>query len=484
MKTFINNTIMVSIGNATMCLKGIALFILITKILGAVDFGIWNQLLVTIKLVSPFAFLGLMTALVRFLPGEKDRDSAQEVFYSIAFSITLLSIVVAFFLFIFSDLIAVNFMKDIKVSYLIKIIAFLFPTYILCDLLSAYFQAILQIKKYTFLLIGISAIELLFATLTLCLGWRLLGLVLAVMCTRLVMLFLMTPFLIKNIGFKWPNFSMLASFLAFGLPLLPVSFSGWILDSSDRYLIGYFLGPKDIGIYSASYVLGSFVLFFVIPIGTVFYPTITGLWNAGKVDELKRYLCYVIKYSLICIMPLATILMLLAKPLLIILSTKEFFSGNLIVIIIIIALVFYSITLLVEKILTVFKKTRFILLSYSMAALANLIFNIILIPKIGILGAAIATAIGYFILLILITLETLKYIRFKFDIKAVLKGFLACIFITILLLIINARNLIGIFISVSMVLACYVILLIFMKVVNKNEILFFKQLLSKTKLTL
>ena len=75
---------------------------IITKNLGAENYGIWTQIQITATLLVPITFLGLCQALSRFLPGENDEKRVQEGVYSsliIVFGVTLM---LAVFLMLFS----------------------------------------------------------------------------------------------------------------------------------------------------------------------------------------------------------------------------------------------------------------------------------------------------------------------------------------------------------------------------------------------
>ena len=65
----------------------------------------------------------------------------------------------------------------------------------------------------------------------------------------------MIMFIITNIGFKIPKFENMMEFLSFGLPTIPANLSSWLVDSSDRYVIGILLGSAFVGYYSPGYTL-------------------------------------------------------------------------------------------------------------------------------------------------------------------------------------------------------------------------------------
>ena len=56
---------------------------------------------------------------------------------------------------------------------------------------------------------------------------------------------------------------MIRAMTAFGLPLIPSTVFVWVLNLSDRYIIGYFHGSGQVGLYATSYDLAYRVLQFL-----------------------------------------------------------------------------------------------------------------------------------------------------------------------------------------------------------------------------
>ena len=78
-KKFTKYVTLIGLINITGQLKGIIVLPIITKLLGAMDFGIWTQLRVTVNLLTPFILLDLPSSIVRFLAAEKNKEEIQEV---------------------------------------------------------------------------------------------------------------------------------------------------------------------------------------------------------------------------------------------------------------------------------------------------------------------------------------------------------------------------------------------------------------------
>jgi O-antigen/teichoic acid export membrane protein len=105
-------------------LVGLILIPIITKTLGAYQYGIWAQITVTISLLTPLAMLGLSATIVRFLPGEKEKDKIREGFLSVVAVIILSGSLLSALLFCSSDFLASTVFGDINASYFVKAASF------------------------------------------------------------------------------------------------------------------------------------------------------------------------------------------------------------------------------------------------------------------------------------------------------------------------------------------------------------------------
>ena len=121
-------------------------------------------------------------------------------------------------------------------------------------------------------------------------------------------------YLKKKISYAIPDFSILIKFLKYGLPTLPSSMSFWLVNLSDRYFISFFLGTASLGIYSASYSLGSIPRLFSTLINFIIMVAVSKLYDEGKFDEVKDHLSYALKYFLMLnVFPLFLVLYLCLK---------------------------------------------------------------------------------------------------------------------------------------------------------------------------
>ncbi len=458
-------------------LGGIITLPIITKLLGAENYGIWTQILVTMGLISPVALLALPYSLVRFLPGEKNKEEIQDGVWSVFALILCVCLVISLFLIIFSNPISV-FLGAPKVFILL--LAFITIFECLNQLFSNIFRAFQQIKTCSFLGIAQKLSEAGLIILTILLGYGLFGAILSLLIVRIVMFIIMGGLIIKRIGIKIPKFLRIKEYLHFSLPIMPADFAYWVIQSSDRYFVGFFLGTIFVGYYMPAYTLGGVLSFFMGPLVFLLPATLAKHHDENEIEKVKNYLKYSLKYFLLIAIPSVFGLSILSKQLLIIFSTPDIAQHSYFVIpFIALSSLIFGIYTIIGQVIVLKKKTYINLIIWSVAAFLNFGLNLIFVPRIGILGAAITTLLAYFAILAMTWYYSFKKINFKINWDFILKSLVASTLMSILVLWINPVGLFKTLFAIFVGAILYFFLIFLFKGFEKSELNHFKGLLTK-----
>lgn len=473
---FARRIALVGLTNILVALSGILLIPILTKTLSIEEYGIWVQIIVTVGLVPSIVMLGLPYTMVRFLAGAKKLEEIQEGFYLIAFIILITSTVASSLLFLFSNSIAAILLdKNVTIVKLLSIIIL-----IECfnSLLVNFFRTFQQIRRYSIFVIIKTYSQLIVVGYFVLSGYGIVGAVYGILITDFIAFLSMATLIISEIGFKIPDFANVREYLSFGLPTIPGSLSSWVITSSDRYVIGIILGTSFVGYYSPGYALGSIMNMFMAPLGLLLPAILSRYYDDKNLGAVKLILKYSLKYFLLLAIPSAFGLSLLSKPILEILSTPEIaLEGYLITPFVALSTVFFGAIAVINHILVLEKRTAITGSIYILAALLNLVLNLILIPYVGILGAAIATLMAYLLLFVIGTYYSFKYLKFDIDFYFILKSFLAAIVMSFVILSWNPEGLADVLITVGVCAVVYAVVLLLFKGMTREELIFFKNLL-------
>jgi O-antigen/teichoic acid export membrane protein len=167
-----------------------------------------------------------------------------------------------------------------------------------------------------------------------------------------------------------------------------------VFSYADTILIGYFMGNADVGVYRTAFQLTSIATFTTMALHTVLYPKISN-WNAeGNRTAIETALAKAFTYSLILAIPACIGGCIFGEPLLYFLYGASFIAGTTSFYILLLVQIANVFMYLGTMSLNALDKPREAFWVTALASLANIVLNIILIPVLGITGAAIATLIS------------------------------------------------------------------------------------------
>ncbi len=446
---------------------------LLTKGLGASLFGIWSLLETTVKLIVPFATLYLSSGIVRFLAGEKDSRIVKEDFFSACTVVFISGTIFSLLLFSLADYLALYIFKDTGAASYIKFGSALVLINSLYPVLLAFFRMQRKIGLYSTLDVtyNISQVSLIVAAIMT--GYSLGGVITAFMVSGILVIVISLSIIFRQIGGHVPRFSNMKSYLKWGIPLTPNLAILWIISVSDRYMISYFLGTASVGIYSASYALGQYASFILIPLGIVLYPTLSKHYNEGNPEQAGKYLSYSFKYLMTITIPAAFGLSILAKPLLRILTTPEFVTGSNVVPWVAFGALLYCFYYMCLYVIQLEGKTYLTVRLLGTSAIANIILNLVLIPRMGIVGAAIATFIAYGVLGALSLLVTRRYLKFDLSLPLIGKSILASAMMTLCIWAIRPESISLVIVTILAGVIIYFGVMLLLRSFSRQELHFF-----------
>ncbi len=160
---------------------------------------------------------------------------------------------------------------------------------------------------------------------------------------------------------------------------------------SDTILIGYFLGNADVGVYRTAFQLTSIATFTTIALQTVLFPKISGWGTDGNLHIVEMAMARSFSYALILAIPVAVGGWLLGDKLLFYLYGAPFAVGAPALAVLLAVQIVNVFMYLLTSSLSALDQPKESFKVTAVAATANILINIALIPLVGIVGAAIAT---------------------------------------------------------------------------------------------
>ena len=424
-KNFIKNSSINIIGNlfSKIC-KYFCIFFAI-RVLGVVDYGHYVLGLTIISLGTIFSNIGLSYGIFRFVPIFRAKKDLEKIKGVIVFCGKLLffnSVIVSISLFCLSDYLSNTVFVKPELNVFLRVLVFALPFTIITMFSDNVFKGFNKIKYKVItedifimtlrlilfgacMILGLKAYNILYSYVITLISGSILG---------LYFVFKLFPDLLnRSIKAVYST----KEIISYSLPLFLSRFLALILNRIDIIMIGYYLPSEDIGIYSISNRLAEVVFFIAVSIFAVFSPTIAEEFGKGKKDNIKFYLQKVTKVTLMLTTPIFFVIILLSDELLGIFG-DEFISGKVPLNILAVSFLLNSILGYYGQVLGVTGRSKLIFLNSFFGAIINIILNLILIPKYGLIGAALATGSSIFLVNIARVLEVYyldKLIALKYD---------------------------------------------------------------------
>lgn len=390
-KNLLKNFGILSIGNISVKLVTFLLIPLYTSYLSTKDFGLFEIVINTTSLLIPITTLDIADATVRFAMEAK--VSSSEVF-KISIKYCLIGTIVTF------SMLLVNHVFGI-VAFLIGAEGLVLTIYFLCALLGVlvgYAKALNKVKNVaissaiaTIVTGGLNIFLLVFlkAGIT---GYFMAYVVgIAIQVAYLCLSVKDCHYGIKIIYDKELERAM----LKYSVPLIVNNVAWWGNSALDRYIVTFFCGIAENGIYSLAYKIPTIISM----MQSLFHQawTLSAIQEYDSDDSKQYFRTTYNAYNFILIM-LCSVLILANRTIARIMYAKEFIDAWRYVPYLCIGFVFLGLANCVGAVFNALKQSKLIALSTLASALLNCLLNFILIPHFGALGAAFATAFSYMII--------------------------------------------------------------------------------------
>ena len=189
---------------------------------------------------------------------------------------------------------------------------------------------------------------------------------------------------------------LLQTLLRYSLPLVAMELSSVMLSLGDRVLIQRMLGAEWLGVYSAPYNLCDYIGAVLVTAFTgAVTPMVLRLWADEGEASTRHFLQRVFHLYLLFAVPMVAGVSAVSEPLLALVASEKYRTGAAIIPWVIGGVALQGLFPVTSAGLQIRKRSELILLSILSAAGLNVLLNLLLIPVMGIEGAAIATLLAY-----------------------------------------------------------------------------------------
>lgn len=182
--------------------------------------------------------------------------------------------------------------------------------------------------------------------------------------------------------------------LSFALPFIIYSGAIWIFQISDRWILQYFKDLEEVGIYTLAFQLGNIAIWVAQPINKSLAPRIDKAFVKDGIGMLEKiHNRFLPIYLLIAVLSII-LTSSFGVFYLVVIAPEQYLTGIPVMLILILGGIFRILYLPFINVIRALKKTPRVAVGSSVFMVINLLLNLMLIPWIGMYGAAIATLLS------------------------------------------------------------------------------------------
>jgi len=181
----------------------------------------------------------------------------------------------------------------------------------------------------------------------------------------------------------------------YSVPLSATNAAGVLDKHIDTVLVGFFLNPLAVSYYVVSKQVVTFIETPVSALGFSIAPTFAAEKSAGNIEHAAEVYESAFTNTLLLYIPAGVGIFLIAEPLIEIVFGQDYLGAVPVLQVLSIYTVLLASNLIAAKALNFLGRARGRAIIKGITSVLNVIFNIILIPRYGVVGAAYATIITY-----------------------------------------------------------------------------------------
>lgn len=451
------------------------------------EYGLFYAVVALVSILTIFRDFGLNLALAKFIPEFMVKKQFGKVKSSMATVVLLqglFALPITLVLFIFSDQISLLW-RPLDASITVKFLALWFFAMIFLYVFRSAFQGFQDMTMY-------GMMDILYASVTFFLVFLLvhifnLGIEGVALAYLICGSMLVVPCLVI-LGKKYPQVlkqkiriekPLIKKMLIFALPLFIATIGGLILGYTDTIMISVLRDTTQVGYYQAAIPLVLLLFCFPTALGTVFLPITSELWARGEKRLLGQASHFLVKFSFMLILPAVFIFVAFPSIVLGLIFPPEYLAAAAALQILSVAMIGSVLFMILYTLAIGIGKPIITAKAVGAMVCINIILNLLLIPRYGIVGAALATLIsgfgGFLFLLYLVR----KFVKFALPPSPLFKMIIAGLLT--LLLIFGLKSIVVLplpwleaLIVLIPSLVFYAVLVIAMGTISKQDLILLK----------
>jgi O-antigen/teichoic acid export membrane protein len=372
--------------------------VIIARFVTSSEYGAFNiglSLLYILVFISCLGLQGGATRCIAYFRGRGEHEKVNGIVYSSLQMSIMTSIFLFMIAFYLSDHLSGIF--HIEQPDVIRLFIISFPFLVLIEMLSSIFIGYGRVdERIYFRDVLMSLLKVAGIIITVALGFGFIGIIYAYSLSIIISALLFAFYAAKKLPIRKSNgFESIRNKLFwFSTPLLFTFLSTLIIMRTDTLMLGYFKTSDIVGLYNSASPIAQLIPIFLNSITFIYVPISSYLYSNNRIAELKQNYAILTKWTLLLTLPFFFIIFIFPEAVLNIIFGPSYILASDALRILALGALINVITGQNAATLVVLGKTKLNMIDDSIGAILNVLLNLILIPAMGIIGAAIASVIS------------------------------------------------------------------------------------------
>lgn len=467
--------IYISIAKFYFILTGYCIYFYLTRKLGPEKFGIYSIILSLISVINAILIAGTLQAVSKFV--SEDTRFANSIKRAALKTQAIISGITFLAFFFSANLIAALF-NDPDLAFYFKIASPIIIFYSFYAVFIGYFNGLGNFKKQAFLDMTFSTIKTCLILIFVFLGFSVTGAISGFVLAALSITVLAA--LIPGVK-TYQNHAQKRKILHFGILIMIFTLLTNLILNMDLFLVKALLplhlANSYAGFYNAALSIARIPYQLIIPLTFVLFPLISK--STFQNDRLKTadYISKSLRYSYVMLLLLAVLISANSRDIISLLYSDKYVFASAPLSILAFGILFFSFFLISTVIISGSGKPRDSVKIAVFILLADILLNSLLIPKLHLVGAALATTSSLLAGLMLCVLYLHKKFGAFIPIDSLLKISVSAGLVYILSLSLKMTGLI-LLIKLFFLCVVYLLLLLLLKELKEKDINYIRSFLK------
>lgn len=393
---------------------------ILTRMLEPAGYGLLGLTLPLQGIFQSLSAIGFQPAIAKFVSQHNavdEKDISRQIIITSLKFMMISGTLLGLFIFFSAPWIANNYFHKPAIVYPLQAVALITPFSVIVSIFRGSFQGFFKME----FIVASRAVEQVvmigMAVVLVSIGFYAAGAVLGTgfgfMASSIVSLILFKKYIwvhfpqpSTKISF-WDEMSLLKTILVFSIPIAITGLSEMFIYDVGPLVIGRYLSAEDAAYYTTADPIARLPLIISLSVAAVILPAASEAASMKDKTLLTVYITQSYRYVVLFVLPLCIAIAIFAKPSLSLLFGSKYIYGAEALSILVFGMTFYTLFMVSSSIVQGIGYPRLPMYIMIIGTVINVALNFIMVPIYGIIGAAIATTIVTFIIMVAILWKTI-----------------------------------------------------------------------------